>query len=151
MVRTGVMTAMTLALALTGGAAAALASDGPEGQVFEATGVATWGDLQVYHGQTATITFEAGGNVTVDGIEDAMGSNPFTSAWVEFSNGRIRVDLDLFWLDPEAAGEGAPECYSWPDYPIGVPIEDVSGDWGSEGTCWTGGDVSQSWNIRRVE
>ncbi|MFY0636723.1 MAG: hypothetical protein JXQ94_02210 [Maricaulis maris] len=144
------MTTMTLALALTGGAAA-LESDGPEGQVFEATGVATYGDWVRYTGQTATITFDGGGNVTVSGITDAMGEDPFTGAWVEFSNGRIRVDLDIFWLDPDAAGEGAPECYSWPDYPIGEPIEDVGGEWGSEGTCWTGGDVSQRWNIRRVE
>ncbi len=38
MMRTGLMTAMTLALALTGGAAAAMESAGPGGQVFEATG-----------------------------------------------------------------------------------------------------------------
>lgn len=150
MTQTGLMTAMTLALALTGGAAA-LEGDGPAGQVFEATGVATWGDRQVYHGQTATIRFEPGGTVTVQGVEDAMGDTSFSGAWWEASNGRIRVDLDLFWLDPEAAGEDAPECYTWPDYPLDVPIEDVSGDWGSEGTCWTGGDVSQIWNIRRVE
>jgi len=132
-------------------ASAAFALDTPEGQVFEATGVANWGEWQRFYGQTATITFEGGGDATVSGVTDAMGSDPFTGAWVEFSNGRIRVDLDLFWLDPDAAGEDAPECYSWPDYPIDVPIEDVSGDWGSEGTCWTGGDVSQMWNIRRVE
>lgn len=146
-----IKTVFAAALLIVPGTSALALADGPEGQVFEATGVASWGEWQRFEGETATISFDGGGTVTVSGVTDAMGSDPFTGAWVAFSNGRIRVDLDLFWVDPEAAGEDAPECYSWPDYPIGTPIEDVSGDWGSEGTCWTGGDVSDRWRIVRVE
>ena len=128
-------------------APAAVAQDGPAGQTFQA--VATRNTDFARVGDTATIRFESGGQVTVSGIQDAMGSDPWTSEWGEESNGRIYVDADIFWMDPW--GE-RPICRSWPDYPIGANIESVGGDWEATGVCWLGPNGgSLAWEITRIQ
>lgn len=125
----------------------AFANDGPAGQVFQA--VATRNTDFARVGDTATLRFEAGGTVTVSGIQDAMGSDPWSTEWSETNNGRFYVDADIFWMDPW--GE-RPECRSWPDYPIGEDITSVGGDWEATGVCWLGpegGDLA--WRITRIE
>ncbi len=126
---------------------AALAFDGPAGQVFRA--VATRSTDLAQEGDTATIRFEQGGQVTVSGIRDALGDDPFTGYWNEASNGVISVGLEIFWMDPYG---DPPVCYSWPDIPVGANIEDVGGDWNATGVCWLGPQGGEmDWSITRIE
>ncbi|WP_417494167.1 hypothetical protein [Maricaulis sp.] len=141
--KTMLLASLTLVLA----APVALADDGPAGQTF--TAVATRDTDFARTGQTATIRFEEGGSVTVSGISDAMGSDPWTSDWQEQSNGEISNGVSIFWMDPWG---GSPICRSWPDYPIGADIESVGGDWEATGVCWLGPDGGDlAWRITRTE
>jgi len=144
---------MTVAVATLGGGVygGAMAQDrSPAGQVFSVT--ALEGNQYARVGASGTITFDAGGNWTVHGIKDAMGSDPFSGPWLTMSNGEIQVDNDLFWMDPEAAGEDVPRCREWPDYPLNTPIQDVSGGWQATGVCWIGWEGGTSyWDIQRIE
>ena len=138
-----VLTALALGL-LT---CSAHALDGPAGQVFQA--VATRDTDFARVGDTATIRFEEGGSVTVSGIRDAMGSDPWTSEWAEENNGEIWVGVEIFWMDPWG---DRPMCRSWPDYPVGADITTVSGDWEATGVCWLGPEGgNMDWTITRIE
>ncbi|WP_323761592.1 hypothetical protein [Maricaulis sp.] len=154
MMRTGLMTAMTLALALTGGATAALASDGPGGQVFEATGTESNRD---FHGQTATIRFGRGDgegiDITVTGLVYPTGEEAPSDGWYNANaNGSWSVFVDRFNEDPyEMSGDNAAYCHEWPDYPIGENIEGGSSEYDSW-DCWLGGSGQlEDWDIVRVE
>lgn len=134
-------------LALGFPTAGAQALEGPAGQVFQA--VATRDTDFARVGDTATIRFDAGGGVTVSGIANAMGSDPWTSEWSAENNGEIWVGVEIFWMDPW--GE-RPTCRSWPDYPIGADITSVGGDWEATGVCWLGPDGGRlDWTITRIE
>ena len=142
-----IFAALALALGLGLVTPAAQALDGPAGQVFRA--VATRSTDLAQEGDTATIRFEAGGQVTVSGIRDAMGSDPFTTDWHEEANGEIYNGLDIFWMDPY--GE-PPVCSRWPDIPVGANIQDVGGDWDATGVCWLGPAGGwMNWSITRIE
>ncbi|WP_417477703.1 hypothetical protein [Maricaulis sp.] len=125
----------------------AFADDGPAGQEF--TAVATRNTDFAREGQTATIRFEAGGDITVSGVMDAMGSDPWTSYWQAESNGEITNGASIFWMDPFG---DRPTCRSWPDYPIGADIESVGGDWEATGVCWIGPEGGEGdWRITRTQ
>ena len=140
-------TMLMASLALILAAPVALADDGPAGQEF--TAVATRNTDIARIGQTATIRFEAGGEITVSGVMDGMGSDPWSTEWNEDDNGEITNGADIFWMDPW--GE-PPICRSWPDYPVGADVESVGGDWEATGVCWLGPDGgSLDWRITRTE
>lgn len=146
------LSAATAVAALTG--STALAQDGgrsPAGQVFSLQSTDRVPNIPP-SGLSGTIRFDAGGSWTVSGFADAMGEDPFSGDWTQESNGEIIVNNDMLWNDSYAAGEERPSCREWPDYPIGTPIEDVGGEWGSTGVCWVAADgETPNWDIVRIE
>ncbi|WP_339739345.1 hypothetical protein [uncultured Maricaulis sp.] len=146
------------ALSATIIAAPALAQDSartPAGQSFSLRSTDRVPNLPAA-GYSGTIRFEGGGyeggSWTVSGFPDAMGEDPFSGEWSMEANGEIIVSNDMIWNDPYAAGDDRPSCREWPDYPIGTPIEDVGGEWGSSGVCWVAFDgETPDWEIIRIE